>query len=511
VPDETFPPEDAEPPDETLLELSAGADRTVERSPAKRAADRRPETGEPPPRGAAPRTETAPVARYEMRGELGAGGVGSVANAFDRVIGREVAFKTLHRDTGGFRERFLREARVTGQLEHPNIIPVYDMGTDPSGRTFYTMRKVQGRSLGDLLADLRGGAADPSVQARVDTFLRACDAVAYAHDHGVIHRDLKPENVMVGRFGQVLVVDWGLAARVGSDEATQVLPALEGEDADRTLEGTVLGTPAYMPPEQAEGRLANVNERSDIYSLGAVLYEALTLSAPYSGGTLHEILGRVIRGELEPPSDRMPAGTISSGMEAVILRAMANNPAERHASVLELQQEVRRATAAGRMRDEIDLRRIDPSAIYSAVIGFERTHQWLGRAYLELGKPWNLTPPQVNALRIIHGSREDGVTFPDIYERLIWTDYDTRHTAARLLELGYARIEGAGDDARYFATPAGQEAAEAIIAEDPRIEAWVASSGLTDDEWRTFSDLLARIRTGDLQQYRDWRPGAPGG
>ncbi|MHC5020848.1 MAG: protein kinase domain-containing protein, partial [Planctomycetota bacterium] len=402
-------------------------------------------------------------------------------------------------------------ARVTGQLEHPNIVPVYDMGTDPSGRTFYTMRKVQGRSLGDLLNDLRGGAADPSVQARVDMFLRACDAVAYAHEHGVIHRDLKPENVMVGRFGQVLVVDWGLAARLGSDEATQVLPALAGEESDRTLEGTVLGTPAYMPPEQAEGRLADVNERSDIYSLGAVLYEALTLAPPFTGGTLHEILGRVIRGELEPPSDRVPAGTISGGMEAVILRAMANDPAERHATVLELQQEVRRATAAGRVRDEIDLRRIDPSAIYSAIIGFERTHLWLGRAYQQLVARWNLTPPEVNTLRIIHGSREDGVTFADIYERLIWTDWDTRGTVARLVELGYARAEGEGDATRWFATTAGQTAAEEIIAEDPRIEGWVTSAGLTDDEWRTFSDLLARIRGGDLQQYRDWRPGAPGG
>ncbi len=195
----------------------------------------------------------APAAgeRYEMRGELGAGGVGSVANAFDRVIGREVAYKTPHEDADELRARFLREARVTGQLEHPGIVPVYDMGTaDAEGRAFYTMRRVQGRSLGDLLDDLRSGAAQPDLQARIDVFLRACDAVAYAHERGVIHRDLKPENIMAGRFGQVLVVDWGLAVQLGDAESLAASEAPAPEDIERTLDGSVMGTPAYMPPSR---------------------------------------------------------------------------------------------------------------------------------------------------------------------------------------------------------------------------------------------------------------------
>ena len=478
--------------------------------------ERRPTTASEPtvlsPQG---RTEPTPDAatgpRYEMRGELGAGGVGTVANAFDRVIGREVAYKTPHDDAGGLRARFLREARVTGQLEHPGIVPVYDMGTDAEGRAFYTMRRVQGRSLGDLLDDLRGGADEPGLQARIDIFLRACDAVAYAHESGVIHRDLKPENIMAGRFGQVLVVDWGLAARVGEAETRETVEALAGQALDRTLDGTVMGTPAYMPPEQAKGALADIDERSDIYSLGAVLYETLTLERPFTGDTLGAVLGAVIAGALVPPRERAPAREIPARLEAVVLRAMARDPAERHATVLELQADVRRAIVAGRVADEIDLRRIDPSVIYSGVIGLHRTHLWLSRAYLELVRPWKLTPPQVNLVRIIHGSRDEGISFAELYEREIWTDFDTRGSVQGLVDAGLVRTEGEGDATRFYATTAGQEAADAIIALDHHIEAWVGSSDLSDDEWRTLSDLLARIRAGDLRRHGTWEPGAPGG
>ncbi len=250
--------------------------------------------------------------------------------------------------------------------------------------------------------------------------------------------------------------------------------------------------------------------RSDIYSLGAVLYELLTFRRPVTGETLEGLLAAVIAGRVVPPRERAPERDIPARLEAVVMRAMATDPAERHQTVLELQADVRRAIVAGRVADEIDLRRIDPSVIYSAVIGLHRTHLWLSRAYLELAAPWELTPAQVNLVRIVHGSRETGVTFADLYERQIWTDFDTLGSVQGLVDAGLVRTEGEGDARRYVATRKGQEAAEAIIALDHRIEAWFGSSDLDDDEWRTLSDLLARIRAGDLRQYGTWAPDAPG-
>ena len=448
--------------------------------------------------------------RYAARGTLGTGGMGVVERHFDRELGREVARKTLHRDQPVARERFLREARITGRLEHPGIVPVYDLGRDPDGRPFYTMRIVEGRTLAASLDDLRAGTSEPPLSSRIDVFLRACDAVAYAHSRGVIHRDLKPENIMTGPFGQVLVVDWGLARVIGDDGEATGDPIGPEAGHGRTLDGAILGTPAYMPPEQAEGRIQDVDERSDVYGLGAVLYELLTLERPYQGASAREVLTQVVRGELVPPRARAPGQPIPEGIEAAALRAMARKPSDRFDSVLALQQEVRRTTAAGRIRDEIQLRRIDPSAAYSCIIGMERSHALLARAYQELMAPWHIPPPEVNILRIMHGSRAEGVTFPEIYERLVWTDYGAGESVRHLIDLGYARAEGSGEGALYFATESGQDVAEATIALDGTIEQWGRSSGLSDDDWRTLSELLSRFRSGELARFQSWRPDAPG-
>src|SRR2546425_6168799 len=207
------------------------------------------ETAEPP----APRFGD----RYLATGEIGRGGMGTVLEGRDLRIQRELAIKVLLERPGlGGRaaERFVDEAQIQGQLEHPNICPVHDLGVDAQGRPFFTMKKVRGRSLEAILEEQRTSAAtgDFSLRRLLEVLVKVCDAVAFAHSRGILHRDIKPANVMIGEFSEVLLMDWGLAKRAhtagqpGPDARQDVPPS-------RTLDGSVLGTPSYMPPEQAAG------------------------------------------------------------------------------------------------------------------------------------------------------------------------------------------------------------------------------------------------------------------
>jgi eukaryotic-like serine/threonine-protein kinase len=214
---------------------------------------------------------------YVLVDKLGAGGMGGVFCVEDTALGRQVALKVIGivDSSGEFGARLLREAKIIAQLEHPGIVPVHDVGTLPDGRVFYTMKLVQGRRL-DQYRDELGG-----VPERLRTFQKICEAVSFAHAHHVLHRDLKPQNIMVGQFGEVLVMDWGLAKLLNAEISTESnsAPAIrlcqsssdaEIADAD-TAHGAVLGTPGYMAPEQARGDVAAVGPRADVYSLGAVL------------------------------------------------------------------------------------------------------------------------------------------------------------------------------------------------------------------------------------------------
>src|SRR5262249_29161189 len=269
------------------------------------------------------------------------GGLGAVFVALDSELNREVALKQIldrHADDPGSRARFLLEAEVTGRLEHPGVVPVYGLGCDVGGRPFYAMRLVKGQSLKGAVEHFHaaGSTGDPrrwnlELRQLLSRFVAVCNVVAYAHSRGVIHRDIKPANILLGPYGETLVVDWGLAKIVGRGEAAARSGAAEatlepgsGSGSSETLPGTALGTPAYMSPEQAEGRLERVGPLSDVYSLGATLYCLLTGKTPIGEADVGEALRRVQRGEFPPPRAVRPS--IPQALEAVCLKAMALKP-----------------------------------------------------------------------------------------------------------------------------------------------------------------------------------------
>jgi WD40 repeat protein/tRNA A-37 threonylcarbamoyl transferase component Bud32 len=282
--------------------------------------------------------------------------MGEVWVALDRELQREVALKRLqapyHQDAEG-RRRFLLEAEITGRLEHPGIVPVYGLGQDREGRPCYAMHFIRGESLQAAIqrfhAEDRPGR-DPgerglALRQLLGRFLAVCNTIAYAHSRGIMHRDLKPGNVMLGRYGETLVVDWGLAkaferteVELASGEDT--LTPLSADDPSGTRMGKAMGTPAYMSPEQAAGRWDRVGPATDVFSLGAVLYALLTGQAPYQGRNIAEILLQVRQGAFPPPRQVKPA--VSAALEAVCQKAMAPEPGGRYATALDLAAEVER-------------------------------------------------------------------------------------------------------------------------------------------------------------------------
>ncbi|MFZ5476608.1 MAG: bifunctional serine/threonine-protein kinase/formylglycine-generating enzyme family protein [Myxococcota bacterium] len=299
--------------------------------------------------GAEERTPLDASQRYVRLGLIGEGGTSEVWRVLDRALGRTLAMKVIRPDLGeraSIVARFVEEAQATAQLQHPGIVPVHEIGTLADGRRFFTMREVRGRTLTEVIAEVGGGAS----RRLVDAVLRVCEAVAYAHARGVVHRDLKPDNVMVGAHGEVLVVDWGLAKVLGrpqrDDEA--VLTDRSRDPRRATLQGSVAGTPAYMPPEQARGETDRVDARADVYALGAILFEALTGAPPYEGDRAVDVLEKVLAGEPDPlPRLR----GLPPELVAACTRAMARDANDRLRDAGELAAEISAWLEGARRRE----------------------------------------------------------------------------------------------------------------------------------------------------------------
>ncbi len=302
-----------------------------------------------------PRHWVAGSGKYTDFEPLTAGGTAELFTCIDNNLHRVVVFKRLHedlRDSEMETKRFLREARVTGMIAHPGTVPVYEVGRDREGALYFTMKHLVGRDLRSVIEGLQG--KDREVEAAyplpilVDVLVSVCQTVAYAHRQGVIHRDLKPANILAGAFGEVTVLDWGLAKVRGErataavelpDVVTEVAQELSGsqrraeaEDMGLTQRGKRYGTPLYMSPEQARGD--EVDERTDVFNLGSILYEFLTLKNLVWGKEVSEVLEQVLKRPTPRPSNHaVPGREVPPELEAICLRALQKEPGKRYASM----------------------------------------------------------------------------------------------------------------------------------------------------------------------------------
>ncbi|MBL8737005.1 MAG: SUMF1/EgtB/PvdO family nonheme iron enzyme [Planctomycetes bacterium] len=309
--------------------------------------------------------------RYAIEGEVDRGGMGAILKILDRQLNRRLAMKVLldreaPRDelerqlASQLLGRFLEEAQVTSQLDHPGVVPVHELGLDQHGKVYFTMRLVKGRTAREVFAESHGGSTDWPLTRALEIVLRVCDTMSYAHDKGVLHRDLKPDNVMVGKFGEVYVMDWGLAKVLGQDDQRDLRIRPEPADADGrvdsarrrdadsddgssvvTMDGQKLGTPSYMPPEQ--GRNEALDERADVYAIGAMLYHLLTGRAPYSTPGVKKPAYRILEDVAEGPPkaiEELQKG-VPAELVAIVGKAMARERDGRYPTTAALAADLR--------------------------------------------------------------------------------------------------------------------------------------------------------------------------
>jgi eukaryotic-like serine/threonine-protein kinase len=294
-----------------------------------------------PPRADPKKASQSPVGRYLLGNEIGRGGVAVVYDGWDRQLEREIAIKVLleeHRDKPEVVQRFLKEARITSRLQHPGIVPVHEIGLSPDNLPFFVMRLIPGETLDQILKRRDNAAVDlPQLLA---VFFQVCQAIAYAHSREVIHRDLKPANIMVGAFGVLKVMDWGLAKVLGEPDLPEAPTAGTTEahatafdpEMQKTLVGTVFGTPAYLPREQARGQVDRVDERADVFGLGSILCEILTGQPPYTGATGTEIYKKAVAGDIADAMSRLNACPVALDLISLAKWCLAPNPANRPAN-----------------------------------------------------------------------------------------------------------------------------------------------------------------------------------
>jgi eukaryotic-like serine/threonine-protein kinase len=282
--------------------------------------------------------------RFHDRGRIGLGGMGAVHRSYDEVLQRQVAVKNLQQQLAGsdaITRRFLQEVVITAQLDHPNIVPVYDVGFHDDGAAFFVMKLVRGEN---LAASLRlyqeRGMTHRELERYLRIFLKVCEAVEFAHSRGVIHRDLKPSNIMVGPHGEVYVMDWGIALvrAPAASKPRDSAPALWGDAAQE--EGMVIGTAAYMPPEQARGVIGDIDERTDIFALGGILYHILTNRPPYPGPERAMQILMAGLGEVLPPGEVVTDRRLPPKLCHIAMKALARRREDRYQSVGALMEDV---------------------------------------------------------------------------------------------------------------------------------------------------------------------------
>jgi formylglycine-generating enzyme required for sulfatase activity/serine/threonine protein kinase len=464
------------------------------------------------------------AAVYRPRRHHAQGGLGEVLAAHQEELDRTVALKRIRPDQlhDAARRRFLREAAITARLQHPGIVPIYGLGQDDDG-PFYTMPLIAGRTLQEAIDAFHGdeslqrdhGRRAIGFRGLLQQFIVVCETMAYAHDQGVIHRDLKPSNIMLGPYGETLVLDWGLARRLGADDPTpegeRDAPSPSPRPDDLTATGDVLGTPQFMSPEQARGEPAT--PASDIFCLGLILYAILTGRRPYQGRTLGEVLEKVRRCEFRAPRQVKPG--LSRALEAVCLKAMAARPEQRYATALELAADIRRWLAdepvsawreplARRARRWLQRHRTAAAAVLSgllvaaAALGvMYRNRQQAERAEQAQAQQWslNLLTDEVDAVASLASNL--GPIFPRVAGILAnrWRDPNLDPQAKLRIALVLRPVDR---EAREYL-------ADRLVEADAKIVRIIAEGLKTIDartEVRKFWDLVEDASTPAPHRFR---------
>jgi len=390
--------------------------------------------------------------RYEVGELIGRGGMGEVRLYLDRRIGRDVAQKSLRSDIRKSSiglERFVREARVQGQLEHPAVVPVYDLGLDATGQVFFTMKRVRGTSLDAVLEAIAEGDAETrerySRRKLLTAFVQVCLAIQFAHHRGVLHRDLKPGNIMLGDYGEVHVLDWGLAKLVGKRERTEKpgprveLPRADGDSHDSgstpTLAGSVLGTPGYMSPEQARGETDGLEPTTDVYALGAILFEMLYREPLHPGPGVPARMSSTLVGAELRASHRKHGADVPPELEAICARACALDPDHRYASARALAEAVERVLDGERdeERRKALAREHVEKASALAVRADQGEAEARTEALRELGRALVLDPTHEGALRALERMLTNVPTTPppDAAAEITRAETDQRRAVLR--------------------------------------------------------------------------------
>lgn len=300
--------------------------------------------------------------KYSLKEKLVSGGMGSIFRVIDQDLHRTSAMKVilpdLKKNIRVFRD-FISEAKITGMLEHPNIVPVHDLGVSDEAGLYFTMKLVKGELLIDILDGIEKG--DPKYKkynnfCLLEIFRKVSDAVSFAHSKDIIHRDIKPQNIIVGEFGEVLLMDWGLAKFIGKKRGHKDL-AESGilgdlEESKNERDGMIKGSPSYFSPEQASGTVGTIDKRSDIFLLGSTLYHMFTLEPPYTGGDVMEAVAKAENRDMTPPGKRAPGRQIPGEICRIIMKAMARDKRDRYQTVEEMSEEIDQVIAGKWLEDE---------------------------------------------------------------------------------------------------------------------------------------------------------------